>query len=297
MPVRTVLAVVVALSLAAGSAVAQEKVFTTLSTDQMEQLLKGLNVEFKKSQSKKVEGHFYYDFSLPKNRLGTRVYYFQGKDMMIDVVFPESPLEKLNVWNATRARVSRATAHKEGKSPFTTLEANLNFAGGVTENAVRRFILDFQEATAFDRFLNNKMDVAPPTLDPSGDKILKSLTNEKVEEILKKMNLTAKKQNFNGNFFYDYESPKSFKIRLTDFANEDLMLNAVFKKMPLETINKYNFNRKFIRAVLYNQGNVEYTALEANLDCSAGISENMVRHFMITFEEEVQNFIEFINKN
>lgn len=297
MPVRTVLALLIVAALAAGSVVAQERVFTTLTTDQMEQLLKGLNVEFKKSQSKKIDGHFFYDFNLPKNRLGARVYYFQGKDMMIDVALPEQPLEKLNAWNSTRARVTRAAAHKEAKVPFTTLEANLNFAGGVTENAVRRFILDFQEeAIAFDRFLNNK-EVAPPMLDQSGDRIFKTLTTEKLEDIMKKMNLVAKKQAFNASIFYDYESPKNYKIRLTNFGNEDLMLNAVFKKVPLDKLNKYNFERKYIRAVLYTQGNVEYTALEASLDCSAGISENMIRHYMITFEEEVQNFIEFINKN
>ena len=282
--------------LVAGPAVTQEKVYHTIAAEQLEQLLKEAKLDYKKSTSRKLDNQFFYDFNLAKNRFSSRLHYYQGKDIMLDALFGEYPLEKLNLWNATRARVTRATFHKDGKSPYTALEANYNIAGGVTENAVRRFIHDFEEeVVAFDRFVNSK-EVAPTVLGPEGDKIF-TLTTEKIEEILAKLNMAPKKQTFNGNFYYDYESAKNYKIRLTNFASKDLLLDAVFKKLPLETINKYNFNRKFIRAVLYNQGKTEYTALEANLDCSVGISENMIRHFMITFEEEVQTFIDFINKN
>jgi hypothetical protein len=290
--------VLLAVSLAAGSSSAQEKVHNTLSTDQVEQLLRGMSLEFKKLDPKSGDGKLFYDFSLVKSRFHTRLYYIQGKEIMLDVAFPDQPLEKLNRWNSTRAKFTRAASHKEAKTPFTALEANLNFAGGVTENGVRRFIADFeQEVTAFDLFLaGGSLAPTPGQIGPEGDAIF-TLANDKLDEIIKKMNLNPKTQPFNGGVYYDYESAKNYKIRLTNVKNQELMLDAVFKKTSLDTINKYNFNRKFIRAVLYTQGNVEYTALEAKLDCSAGVSENMVRHYVVTFEEEVQTFIEFLKKN
>jgi hypothetical protein len=295
MPVRTVSALVVALGLAAGSAAAQERVLHSLSTDQVEQLLKGLSLDFKKSASRKIEGNFYYDLMLVKNRYSSRLHFFQGKEMMLDAVVPDQPLETLNRWNTTRAKLTRAAFHKDVKTSYTALEANYNFAGGVTENAVRRFIRDFEDEVAgFERFLTGKEST--PIIGPEGDKIV-AFSTERIEDIIAKMKLTPKKQNYSGSFLYDYESAKNYKIRLTIHKSQELTLDAVFKKMPLETLNKYNFNRKFIRAVLHNQENVEYTSLSANLDCSAGMTENMVRHFMVTFEEEVQTFIEFISKN
>ena len=101
--VRSVSAVLLALSLAAGFTVAQERVHTALSTDQVEQLLKGLSLDFKKIDPKTNDNKFFYDFGLVKGRFHTRLYYNQGKDVMLDVAFPDQPLEKLNRWNSTRA--------------------------------------------------------------------------------------------------------------------------------------------------------------------------------------------------
>jgi hypothetical protein len=294
MLVRTFAGALLALSVAVGAAAAQERVFNALTADQIEQVLKGLNLEFKKAVLR-GDGQFFYDFNLAK-RFSARLYFFNGKEMMLDVLFSDQSLETLNRWNATRAKFSRATSRKEAKGNSTALEANLNFSGGVTDNTVRRFIRDFEtEVVEFDRFLTGK-EIQPVV--EGGDKVI-SLTTPKLEEIIDKIKLSPKKIAPKSDvFYYDYDSAKNYKIRLTYSArDQEIKVDAVFKKIPLETINRYNFTRKFIRAVLYLQGNAEYAALEANLDCSVGISENMVRHFLVTFEEEVQNFIEFIGKN
>src|SRR3984957_937986 len=79
MSVRIGLALWFCLALSGGSAVAQDKLINTLSTDQVEQMLKGLNLEFKKLTSK-TEGNFFYDFTLARKH-SARLHYYKGKDI------------------------------------------------------------------------------------------------------------------------------------------------------------------------------------------------------------------------
>jgi Putative bacterial sensory transduction regulator len=273
---------------------AQDKVFTNFSTAQIEQILTDLNLEFKKTASK-TDGIFFYDYKRDKNSI--RLHYFKGKDLMLDVLLKDNSLDTLNRWNR-RAKFSRASLHKDDKGAYTALESNLDLVGGVTARNVAHFIRTFHdEIPEFERFLGGSEPV-PPVVAGGSDKIMISVSSDKLEGILKDLKITYKKQTSKDmvSQFYDYQS-KGFKMRLYNFGGKDLMVDAIFKKLPLESVNKYNFERKFIRTVLYMpQGGMEYTALEANLDCRPGISENMVRHFLVTFEEEVQAFLTFVNK-
>ena len=287
-----------ALIVSADAASAQEKVYTSLTTDQMEQILKGMNAEYKKTASPTLEGIFFYDITKGKHTI--RLHYFKGKDLMVDSLFKEYPLDNVNKWNR-RTKFNRAVLYQDPKGgQFVALESNLDLAGGVSENAIRRFIQTYKtDMLAFEKFLGSgPIPEIPQVVQPGGDKIYFDVTSDKIESVLQSLNLTYKKQALkDGNgFIYDYQS-RSYKIRLYNFKGKDLMLNAVFDKQPLETINKYNFSRKFIRTVLYTPpGGADYTSLEANQDCSAGVTDNLLRHFIVTFDEEIQSFVAFLNK-
>lgn len=273
---------------------AQDKVYTSLTPERMEQLLKSMNLEYKKTPSASSEGVIFYDFA--RNKRNIRLSYFRGKDIMLDLLLQDFPLETINRWNV-QSKFSRASLHKDEKGAFTALESNLDLLGGVTDGTVKHFFKTFgEEIVAFDKFVAAPAVV--PTLPPGDDTVLPKVTSDKLEAILKVLNLTYKKSPLKneGSFSYQYES-KNFKISLFNFGGKDLMLDAVFKKMPLEKVNHYNFDRKFIRVVSYNQNGQEYTSLETNMDCSAGVSENMIRHFLLTFEEEVQLFADYVSKN
>jgi len=274
---------------------AQEKTYTSMTPAQIEQILKGLNIDFKKSASK-AEGVFLYDYAVKMSSV--RLHFYNGRDLMLDVLFKEYPLETVNRWN-TRAKFSRASVHKRDAAPLTALEANLDVLGGVTEKNVGHFIKTFHdEIVEFNRFLEGA-DPVPPLALGGSDKIFLNVTAEKLEGIMTDLKLPFKKTAANDmkSHFYDYES-KNLKFRVYNFGGKDLMVDCLYKKIPLEAVNKYNFDKKFIRAVLYMpKEREEYTALEANLDCAAGISENMIRHFLLAFEGDAQVFLAFVNKN
>src|SRR5262249_43397136 len=92
----------------AARATAQEKVFKSMTTEQIEQLFNKLKIEFKKTPSRTAKDVFYYDFT-PKGH-AMRLHFFGGKDVMLDSLYKEYPLETLNRWN-TQAKFSRAALH------------------------------------------------------------------------------------------------------------------------------------------------------------------------------------------
>jgi hypothetical protein len=211
---------------------------------------------------------------------------------MLDAVFAALSLEKINDWNV-RAKFSRACLHKDDKGGFTALESNLDIVGGVTAGTIRQFILGFdEEIRSFRELIGTP---APPAVAAAADEpIFTKATNEKIEAMLTSLNLKFKKleQKNSPVVAYEYVS-SNHTLRLTNFGGSDLMIDAHFKKLPLQTINDYNLKRKFIRAVAYNVMGKEFTSLETNLDCLGGISDGILRHFIRAFDEEVQEFAKF----
>jgi len=273
--------VVLSLAVAAGRA-QDANVFKSISAEQTEKLLESMKIDFKKKPAAK-EGLFYYDFQRGGHSL--RLYWFGGKDLMLDVVFAKMPLEQVNTWNV-RAKFSRACLHKDAKGEFVALEANLDILGGVTEGTVKQFIQVFDdEVKAFAKF------VGASTGD---ERIYTKVAPDKLEAILKDLNVEFKKAEVKGGVLaYDFESNKH-RLRLVSFGGDDIMIDAHFKKLPLADVNQYNLNRKFIRCVAYNMNGTEYTALEANLDCAGGVSDGIVRHFIRAFDAEVQEFSKYV---
>lgn len=260
-----------------------EKLFKNVSPSELEGMLKRFDVGFKKAESK-VPGIGLYDFS--RKNFNVRLYSYEGKDLMLDAVFPKTTLEKVNEWNL-RAKFSRAGLRKDPKGEFVTLEANLDLMGGAAEGTIRQFVLSFDDELAtFARFLGDT------TAD---DVAFAPVTAEKIEKVLVGLGVKAEKQSIKGSdgHFYDFDF-EGRKVRLVNFGGKDLMIDAHFKKIPLADVNRFNLEKKFLRAVAYEKDGAEYVALEANLDCEAGTSEGILRNFIAGFQDDLRAFAKFV---
>jgi hypothetical protein len=267
-----------------------DKVFRTLTTDKLETLLKDAGIDFKKTAAKN-EGVFFYDYK--KNNYDVRLHYYHGKDLMLDAIFAALPLEKVNLWNRG-AKFSRVVLDKDSKGDFSVIEWNLNFAGGVTDDTVREFMNSFdEELKKYAQFVAGEPGAKD---EPKVEKIFNQVAGDVLEKILDDLNLKYNKTALpkDAGFGYEYDS-KGMKMILTNYG-KDIMLQAHFKKIPLDKVNKYNLDRKFIRAVAYKNPRGEHTSLESNLDCVGGVSESILRHFITVFEGEVRDFTKYVEK-
>src|SRR5262245_49076222 len=128
--------------------------------------------------------------------------------------------------------------------------------------------------------------------------VFRTLGSEQLENILTSLEIKFRKSPSRkaGDFYYDYER-HFFKIRLHDFGGKDIMLDAIFTKTPVEVLNAWNGRAKFSRAVLHKPAaGQEYAALEANLDILGGVTEETIRHFIRTFDNEIKLYDRFIGE-
>jgi hypothetical protein len=274
---------------AEGQTDADERVFHSLSTEQLEGFLGSQRIDYKKSDNKSLSGVYYYDFK--RGSHGLRLTYYNGKDLMLDKQLQRGlPLDKVNDWNK-KAKFSRASLHQDQRGPFLMLEYNLDLTGGVTRGTLRQFLAQFeQECAGFDRF------IAEASAAPTLEKIYLPVTDALVEQVFGSLKIQFKKNALeNGDTTYDF-SVDGFKVRLYNYRGKDLMIDAVFRKVDLEALNKYNIDRKFVRAVYYSIKDNQYTALESNLDCTAGATEEMIRYFVTVFVPEVKHFANYLAK-
>lgn len=140
------------LLLAAAGAAQEAKVYRNVSTEKLEQILKGLDVDFKKSAGPKAGIH-YYDFT--RNNFKVRLHNYDGQDLWIDCIFSDKlSLEDVNRWNV-KAKFSRAVLVKDGDKSSVSLENQLDCLGGVTDAIVRQFITRFDgEVKNFVQFVS-----------------------------------------------------------------------------------------------------------------------------------------------
>jgi hypothetical protein len=264
------------------------KVYKNISMEKVEEILKGLAIDFKKTPSptnKKLT-----IFTFERNKYKLALHAFAGQDLMLVAEFPAVPLAYINQWNRG-AQFSRAVLYQDAKNDFSALEANLDVAGGVTDDTIRHFIRRYDdEIKRFDKLL------FPAAVRE--EEVVTKVPSDRLEKILKGMEIPFKKiaGKEADTFSYEFERD-TFKVRLHNFKGEDLMLQAAFKAIPPTDVNKYNFNRKFIRVVLYQpEKGKSYTALETNLDCQGGVSDRIIRYFIDTFDGELIEFAKFIAK-
>lgn len=268
-----------------------ERIYRALTTDQLEEMLSAEKLTFKKTENAANRGTWFYDFK--RGAFNLRLTYFDGKDLMIDNFFARAvPLDRVNDWNK-KAKFSRASLHRDKDGEFLMLEFNLDLLGGITRGTVKQFITHFeQECGNFDRFIGTG---AANPIPVAGDKIHAQVNAAVVEQVLKNLKAEFKKQGGANGDTYDFKLD-GVSVRLTNFNGKDLMIDAVFPKAGLTPLNKYNIDRKFVRAVYYNVKGNEYTALESNLDCVAGVTDEMIRYFITNFVADARHFSEYLGK-
>ncbi len=263
-----------------------DKVYRALPSETTEKMLLDLKIDFKKASSKKGDEH-YYEFT--RDGFKIRLTQFSPQELKLDCVFRGVPLDTVNQWNFS-SRVGRAVHYKDPSGEITMLEYGLDVSGGVTAGTVKQYVLRFdEELKKYDKYVNGA--IAEDTiLEP------KAVTAEKLENILKAQGINYKtKANNAGVIMFDFEL-NGHNLRLYNFGGKDLMIDTHFKKISLEDSNRYNLNRKFVRVVNYKDKDAEYTALECNLDCEGGITEGMIRHWIMSFGEDARHFSDYTKK-
>lgn len=143
------------LCLAGQSAADKQKVYRNVASEQLEGILKEMDISFKRSTGKS-DSIVYLDFE--KSKIKFRLHNYNGNDLWIDAVYPGTSLEQVNRWNR-KTLSSRAVLFSGDKQTSTYLECQLDCQGGVTDGMIRRFIQRFElDAAAFAKFLGKKED-------------------------------------------------------------------------------------------------------------------------------------------
>lgn len=70
-----------------------------------------------------------------------------------------------------------------------------------------------------------------------------------------------------------------------------------FPAATLEVINKWNDEMSHSRAILRRGDKGSYSRLESDLDCETGVSERHLGHYLMHFQESIETFGRFLEKN
>src|SRR5579862_9791537 len=99
------------------------------------------------------------------------------------------------------------------------------------------------------------------------DKVYRALPPETTEKMLQELKIEFKKTSSKKGDEHYYEfTREGFKIRLTQFSPEELKLDCVFRGIPLDSVNAWNFEKtRVTRALYYKDASGEITLLEYGL--------------------------------
>jgi hypothetical protein len=261
-------------------------VYKKIAPEDLEKILKGLGIEFQK----RSVGADVLLYSFVKNSRRVLLHCYDGKDLMLMSAFDTIPLVAINEWNRD-AKFSRAVLDRDNKGESSTVEANLDLAGGVTDETIKHFIRRYDDDL-------KKYQVYVSRLLTREEVAFKAADAGRLERILKDMKIefTKKETKTPGHIVFELKKNDQ-KVRLHSFEGKDLMMAAAFKPATLAAINKYNGDRKFVRAVLYRPANGDtYTTLESSLDCQGGVTDGIIRYFIGVFADEMRVFEEYLKK-
>jgi hypothetical protein len=126
--------------------------YNNVTGEQLEKILDGMDIKYKKAPAKK-DGVQFYDIDSGGHML--RLHNYAGQDLWLDCVFTAKlGLKEVNTWNA-RAKFSRAVFIKQGDKETISLESQLDCLGGVTDAVIRHFVRRFDsEVRAFEKFVS-----------------------------------------------------------------------------------------------------------------------------------------------
>lgn len=126
------------------------------------------------------------------------------------------------------------------------------------------------------------------------------VTAEVLETILKDLDLAFKKTVQPKNRVVHYEFEKhGHAVRLSNYDGKDLWLSVIFADaLPLETINRWNAQSRFSRAVLVQgkDGAAPTVTLEVQFDCFGGVTDGMIRRLVQRFDQDLQAFLATLKK-
>ncbi|HYV35152.1 MAG TPA: hypothetical protein VE988_05575, partial [Gemmataceae bacterium] len=93
-----------------------QQVFKEITNPRLEDLLKAMNISYSKGSDGKTTT--WYDYTSKTYKI--RLWSYNGKDLMLDVILPKVGWEEVNKWNGN-AKFSRARLDNNN----TVLESNL----------------------------------------------------------------------------------------------------------------------------------------------------------------------------
>ena len=128
-------------------------------------------------------------------------------------------------------------------------------------------------------------------------KITRNLSNEAVEKILQGLELkyskTEPKDKDTATMYFDFlrgEQP----CRLKNYGSDLWLECIVEKKMKVEDVNRWNADAKFSRLVLIEEKDKTILSLESQLDCLGGVTDAMIKQYLVRFDEEAKKFAKFV---
>lgn len=257
------------------------KVLQSISGDQLEAILKDLGITYKKSFGFPLGS---VDYSYMRHNFSIRIHNTNNADLWIDAYFAKIPAEDVNRWNR-QARLSRAVLITTGPVVSVSVEAQLVCAGGVTEGMIKQFITNFdKEVLGFSAFLRTIVQE---------EEEIKSIAAPHLEKLMKDFNLQFKTSGGDGKDLRFEFTMNKHKMLLTCHEGSVLVLRSIYAQMPLDKINQYNINRRYVRAFIDTVDGREVTALESYLDCRGGVTESILRSFLARFSQELKEMDRF----
>ena len=261
-----------------------------LTSEQVENALKLAKIEFTKPAAP-IGGGYVYDFKIRDFNL--RLTGAAGPRLTLSTLMPGLAPDKVKQWNASGKLSKVALGEDDKKNSYSVLEAQLDLKDSAGSVAIQEFLAAYtKELAEFEAIVKAES----PSADVANEEdAFKEVVPARLEKTLADLKIKFTKVPFRGGFFaYRYQANNT-PIVLTNWG-KDMMLEAKFPKVSIDKVNRYNLERKFIRAVAYNNKLGAYAGLEANLSFQGGITDSIVRNFIAVFEEDVREFGAYVAK-
>jgi len=137
-----------------------------------------------------------------------------------------------------------------------------------------------------------------PSVRAQDDKVIRSITPEAAEKLLQELKIEFKRSaSKKGDEHYFDFTRNNYKIRLTQFAPDELMLDCVYRGIPLDKVNQWNTFTRVGRASYHKDMSGEFTILEYGLDLAGGVSTGAIKQMITRFDEELKKFDKFVATN
>ena len=131
----------------------------------------------------------------------------------------------------------------------------------------------------------------------SQTKIARNVSNDAVEAILKSLQLKytkiEPKDKDSATMHFEFLRGEQ-TCRLKNYGSDLWLECIVEKKVTLEDINRWNADAKFSRLVLIEDNQKTIVSLEAQLDCLGGVTDAMIKQYLVRFDEEAKKFAKFV---